>query len=79
MGMGKSLTTLVLIGKTMPDAHQWVQHQNHLQGVTLAEKPCRATLVVVPSRGKRNTSKYRVRANLVVLINTWIKEIDGQV
>ncbi|KAL2837867.1 SNF2 family N-terminal domain-containing protein [Aspergillus pseudodeflectus] len=64
MGMGKSLTTLVLIGKTMPDAHQWVQHQNHLQGVTLAEKPCRATLVVVPSR---------------VLINTWIKEIDRQV
>ncbi|KAJ0423898.1 SNF2 family N-terminal domain-containing protein [Aspergillus carlsbadensis] len=64
MGMGKSLTTLVLIGKTMPDAQLWVQHQNHLQGdtagATLAEKPCRATLVVVPSR---------------VLINTWEREI----
>ncbi|KAL3466537.1 SNF2 family N-terminal domain-containing protein [Aspergillus heterothallicus] len=62
MGMGKSLTTLVLIGKTMPDAKEWVRHQNHLQGVTLAEKPCRATLVVVPSR---------------VLINTWVREIDS--
>ncbi|KAL2798852.1 SNF2 family N-terminal domain-containing protein [Aspergillus keveii] len=64
MGMGKSLTTLVLISKTMPDARLWVEHQNHLRGDTgtLAEKPCRATLVVVPSR---------------VLINTWEREIKS--
>ncbi|KAL2845415.1 SNF2 family N-terminal domain-containing protein [Aspergillus pseudoustus] len=62
MGMGKSLTTLVLIGKTMPGAKEWVSHQTHLQGIILAEKPCRATLVVVPSR---------------VLINTWVREIDN--
>jgi hypothetical protein len=59
MGMGKSLTTLVLISKTMPDARLWVEHQNHLRGDTgtLAEKPCRATLVVVvPSRGELHMS-----------------------
>ncbi|KAL2808194.1 SNF2 family N-terminal domain-containing protein [Aspergillus granulosus] len=60
-GMGKSLTTLVLIGKTMPDAKEWVSHQNHLQGVTLVEKPCRATLW----------------ADGIVLINTWVKEIGN--
>ncbi|RHZ55951.1 hypothetical protein CDV55_101568 [Aspergillus turcosus] len=50
MGMGKSLTTLVLIGKTMGDARQWVEHKKHLPGASLAETPCRATLVIVPSR-----------------------------
>ncbi|KAF7136911.1 hypothetical protein CNMCM5793_006573 [Aspergillus hiratsukae] len=50
MGMGKSLTTLVLIGKTMGDARQWVEHKKHLSGASLAETPCRATLVIVPSR-----------------------------
>ncbi|KAF7136712.1 hypothetical protein CNMCM5793_006030 [Aspergillus hiratsukae] len=50
MGMGKSLTTLVLIGKTMGDARQWVEHKKHLPGASLAETPCRATLVIVASR-----------------------------
>ncbi|KAL2820861.1 SNF2 family N-terminal domain-containing protein [Aspergillus cavernicola] len=61
MGMGKSLTTLVLIGNTMGDARQWVEGQKRLPDPTLAEIPCRATLVIVPSR---------------VLINTWEKEIQ---
>ncbi|KAL3477940.1 SNF2 family N-terminal domain-containing protein [Aspergillus californicus] len=62
MGMGKSLTTLVLIGKTMRDARHWVDYRKRSQDAALAETPCRATLVIVPSR---------------VLINTWVREIKS--
>ncbi|KAL4885939.1 SNF2 family N-terminal domain-containing protein [Aspergillus karnatakaensis] len=61
MGMGKSLTTLVLIAKTKEDARQWAEQRKHLAD-TVAETPCRATLVVVPSR---------------VLINTWLREVES--
>ncbi|QMW26577.1 hypothetical protein G4B84_001822 [Aspergillus flavus NRRL3357] len=61
MGMGKSLTTLVLMAKTLQEARQWVEHAKALPGASLAETPTRATLVIVPSR---------------VLINTWEREID---
>lgn len=50
--MGKSLTTLVLIGKTMREARQWVEEEKALPDAALSEKPCRATLVIVPSRGR---------------------------
>ncbi|KAL4918898.1 SNF2 family N-terminal domain-containing protein [Aspergillus aurantiobrunneus] len=62
MGMGKSLTMLVLIGKTIKEARQWVEYRKGLPDAALAETPCQATLVVVPSR---------------VLINTWMREIDN--
>ncbi|UCK59165.1 hypothetical protein AFCA_001988 [Aspergillus flavus] len=52
MGMGKSLTTLVLMAKTLQEARQWVEHAKALPGASLAETPTRATLVIVPSRGK---------------------------
>ncbi|KAE8323577.1 SNF2 family N-terminal domain-containing protein [Aspergillus sergii] len=61
MGMGKSLTTLVLMAKTLREARQWVEDAKALPGASLAETPTRATLVIVPSR---------------VLINTWEREID---
>ncbi|KAL5335300.1 SNF2 family N-terminal domain-containing protein [Aspergillus crustosus] len=61
MGMGKSLTTLVLIAKTMKDAHEWVKERQQLPDSGILEKPCQATLVVVPSR---------------VLINTWVREVE---
>lgn len=61
MGMGKSLTTLVLIAKTLKDARQWADNKKAFPGASLAETPTRATLVIVPSR---------------VLINTWVREID---
>ncbi|KAE8382709.1 P-loop containing nucleoside triphosphate hydrolase protein [Aspergillus bertholletiae] len=62
MGMGKSLTTLVLIAKTLREAGQWVEDTKSLSGTSLAEMPTRATLVVVPSH---------------VLINTWEREINN--
>lgn len=62
MGMGKSLTTLVLIGKTTGDARQWAAHSDTLPKSSLAGKPCRATLLVVPQQ---------------LLINVWAREIDN--
>ncbi|KAL4871331.1 hypothetical protein BDV12DRAFT_164112 [Aspergillus spectabilis] len=62
MGMGKSLTMLVLIAKTMGYARQWVEQRKTLPDAALTETPCRATLVVVPSR---------------VLINTWVREVES--
>ncbi|KUM63746.1 hypothetical protein ACN42_g3353 [Penicillium freii] len=50
MGMGKSLTTLVLIGKTTRDAHQWAAYSDTLPTSSLAGKPCRATLLIVPQQ-----------------------------
>ncbi|KAJ5560339.1 SNF2 family N-terminal domain-containing protein [Penicillium frequentans] len=50
MGMGKSLTTLALIFKTTRDARQWAAHSNTSSKDSLASKPCRATLVIVPRR-----------------------------
>lgn len=52
MGMGKSLTTLALIAKTLKDGHQWVQEQKVPEGDILVKRPHRATLVIVPSLGK---------------------------
>jgi hypothetical protein len=49
--MGKSLTTLALIGKTLMDGRKWVEGQEVSQGGIPAKQPTRATLVVVPSLG----------------------------
>ncbi|OGM50785.1 putative helicase [Aspergillus bombycis] len=61
MGMGKSLTTLVLTAKTLQEARQWAEETKAPGRASLVETPTRATLVIVPSR---------------VLINTWEREID---
>lgn len=57
MGMGKSLTTLVLIEKTLGDARQWAEEQKIQSGDTMTKRHCRATLVIVPSHGKLRYSK----------------------
>ncbi|EED22940.1 helicase, putative [Talaromyces stipitatus ATCC 10500] len=61
MGMGKSLTTLVLIEKTLDDARQWAEVQKTHPEDTMAKRRCRATLVIVPSD---------------VLITMWTREIQ---
>ncbi|KAH8689021.1 putative helicase [Talaromyces proteolyticus] len=61
MGMGKTLTTLVLIGRTLNDSYSWVSgRKNHIEG-PFCKKPCHATLIIVPS---------------LVLINTWTREVE---
>ncbi|KAL7942560.1 SNF2 family N-terminal domain-containing protein [Trichoderma barbatum] len=61
MGMGKSLSILALIMKTLHnDAEEWVQQQEHSPKVEDAIKRSRSTLVIVPS---------------ALLIYNWINEI----
>ncbi|KAL4944056.1 hypothetical protein BDV06DRAFT_233907 [Aspergillus oleicola] len=62
MGMGKSLTMLVLVGKTLREAHVWAEQMKRLPDAALAETPCRATLVIVPSRGSMKVLLYHGRA-----------------
>lgn len=52
MGMGKSLTTLVLIEKTLSDAVKWAEERKTQSDDMMAKRHCRATLVIVPSHGK---------------------------
>jgi SNF2 family DNA or RNA helicase len=52
MGMGKSLTTLVLIEKTLSDALQWAEERKTQSDDMMVKQHCRATLVIVPSHGK---------------------------
>ena len=61
MGMGKSLTTLALIMKTMDEASQWIGNAADTGPDDLAKEQSRATLIIVPSP---------------VLINGWVREID---
>jgi len=49
MGMGKSLSTLALITKTLDDAADWVEEKKTNPEPHSRLKPCKATLVVVPS------------------------------
>jgi SNF2 family DNA or RNA helicase len=56
MGMGKSLTTLVLVEMTLNNAHQWAEEQKARSENFLEKKRCRATLVVVPSQGESRVS-----------------------
>jgi SWI/SNF-related matrix-associated actin-dependent regulator of chromatin subfamily A3 len=50
--MGKSLSTLALITKTLDDAADWVEEKKANPEPHIRQKPCRATLVVVPSASK---------------------------
>jgi hypothetical protein len=49
MGMGKSLSILALIVKTLDDGKGWVQQQDNSISVAEPIKRSRATLVIVPS------------------------------
>ncbi|KAF3400768.1 putative SWI/SNF-related matrix-associated actin-dependent regulator of chromatin [Talaromyces pinophilus] len=61
MGMGKSLTTLVLIEKTLSDALKWAEECKTQPDDMTVKRHCRATLVIVPSH---------------VLINMWTREVE---
>ncbi|KAH7381987.1 SNF2 family N-terminal domain-containing protein [Cadophora sp. MPI-SDFR-AT-0126] len=62
MGMGKSLSVLALITKTIESSQEWERHENYDEddNINLPQDPIRATLVLVPS---------------AVLINEWLNEI----
>lgn len=49
MGMGKSLSTLALITKTLDNARDWALEKKANPDSNTRQKPCIATLVVVPS------------------------------
>lgn len=49
MGMGKSLSMLALVTKTLKDGNDWVRHQRETAESPNAPKPSRSTLVVVSS------------------------------
>ena len=52
MGMGKTLSTLALITKTLENALEWVAAKKANPDDHTRQKPSRATLVVVPSASK---------------------------
>ena len=54
MGMGKSLSILSLITKTLEDAHNWAANRSasSTDGISSAKRVFRATLVVVSSARK---------------------------
>lgn len=53
MGMGKSLSILALIAKTVDDGNEWAQQQKDGVEDKEALKHSRSTLVVVPSARTR--------------------------
>lgn len=53
MGMGKSLSILALIAKTLDDGNEWAQQHNDSAEDKEALKHSRSTLVVVPSARTR--------------------------
>jgi SNF2 family DNA or RNA helicase len=52
MGMGKSLSTLALITKTLDKAYDWVMEKKANPENRNRQKACRATLILVPSASK---------------------------
>ena len=52
MGMGKSLSTLALITKTLDKAYDWVMEKKANLENHNRQKACRATLVLVPSASR---------------------------
>jgi SWI/SNF-related matrix-associated actin-dependent regulator of chromatin subfamily A3 len=80
MGMGKSLSTLALITKTLDKAYDWVMEKEVNPENHNRQKACRATLVLVPS-ASRSTCGFQVLYDklltyYLVLINEWFHEID---
>ena len=72
MGMGKTLSALALIVRTLEDADAWSAASDSSQN------RCRATLVLLPSASMCNDHQEGRNTNniLKVLINNWINEIN---
>jgi SWI/SNF-related matrix-associated actin-dependent regulator of chromatin subfamily A3 len=59
MGMGKSLSALALITKTLDKAYDWATEKKTNPDSYDRHKACRATLVLVPSASRSTTEiKY---------------------
>ncbi len=52
MGMGKTLSTLALITKTIDKAYDWAVEKKANPETHSRQKACRATLVLVPSASR---------------------------
>ncbi len=52
MGMGKSLSTLALITKTLDNAYDWVIEKKNIQESHNRKKACKATLILVQSASR---------------------------
>lgn len=52
MGMGKSLSTLALITKTLEEANTWVMEKKANLESNTRQQACRATLIIVPSASR---------------------------
>lgn len=79
--MGKSLSTLALITKTLDKAYDWALELKANVDDQSRQKACRATLILVPSASKSpcNSKFYISTINipfLLVLIDEWFREID---
>ena len=64
--MGKSLSTLALITKTLEDAHHWISpdYMDTSDENQPRAKHSRATLVIVPSASKLLTPEWIVSTGL---------------
>ena len=52
MGMGKSLSILSLVLRTLGISERWAREDNQAEGHTKSKRRSRATLVIVPSARK---------------------------
>ena len=59
MGMGKSLSTLALITKTLDKAYDWVIEKKANLESHNRQRACRATLVLVPS-ASRSPCRFQI-------------------
>ena len=72
MGMGKTLSALALIVRTLEDADAWSAASDSSQN------RCRATLVLLPSASMCNDHQEGRNTNNILkgIINNWINEIN---
>jgi SNF2 family DNA or RNA helicase len=88
MGMGKSLSVLALITKTLDSADAWQQGGDDTLADLIADSlstltPSRATLVLVPSArkclGVSKSLEVCLLTHFIVLLDEWQKEIKKYV
>jgi SNF2 family DNA or RNA helicase len=79
MGMGKSLSILALVMRTLDDGQKWADEKNEEYKDRKSVKFSRSTLVVVSAACKPTLSEPNhvvdTNAEDAVLIDNWINEI----
>ncbi|KAL2681200.1 hypothetical protein Neosp_008807 [[Neocosmospora] mangrovei] len=78
MGMGKSLSILALVMRTLDQGQEWAKEKNEENKDRKSVKFSRSTLVVVSAACKHTLSESSHDSNAkdAVLINNWIDEIE---